>query len=586
MPGIIGSTGSRSENILSSMERELFITPYLHRSHEPSISKTLTVYGLGKEDRIAGDEKYLIAFEGYLLGNHLKGKQLLMWLLDKYREKGDSFVGELRGSFVIALAERSGRKSILYADHTGSRPVFYAQQKECLFFAPEVGPIAFALKNRTLNKSSLLQFLISGYLFSGTTLINEIKQVPPGAFLVYQKGTVEIKRYYTYKVEPKKGVRRRDIVPRLNTILQDKIGEMWCLADSPAVLLSGGYDSRYIILSIAENVTDTTKILAVSWGEDAAKPGSDLVVADEIAKRLGCCHVILEKSTKNFRRDFEVMFAAQSGMTDASFYHSGELAVCEYLRTNHGISSLFRGDECFGFGPEVFTVQNALRAISMSYPEFVPGLKGLIAEDWNGIHAEFCGELRKRLDEKQHPNDLKDTLYCNERLSMALHPLNYFKYGYQNIFLPLVDVDVLQIIRTLPRAMRDDKLIFKECLSAQFPDFRDIPFAKRNNLLDWNSAVSANPQLYEYLKAQLNDLPALFNCHAFFTALEESRHPKIDRSSRGLRSQISRFIGPEIRHKALQAKAKVSKEDNPLNNSAIMLVFRAVVLSRWFQEWL
>ncbi len=586
MPGIIGFAGPNTKNVLSSMEKELFITPFLHRSHEPSIAKTFSVYGLGKENRIAANAKHLIGFEGYLSDIDLRGNDLLSWLLEQYAQKGEDFVRDLRGSFVIALVERGGDKWMLYSDQTASRPFFYALQNGSLFFSPEIGPLAAVLENRTPNKASLLQFLISGYLFSGTTLIKEIKQIRPGELLVFEKNAVKLRKYFDYKVKPEKGVRRRDVIPRLNKALSERIGEMWRMADSPAVLLSGGYDSRYIMLSIAENVTDATKILAVSWGQDSGRPGSDLVVADEIVKKLGCRHVVIEKNTENFEQDFERMFTAQSGMTDAAFYHSGELAVCESLRTKHGVNSLFRGDECFGFGTEVFTMQNALRAVAMSYPEFVPGLDGLIAEQWKETYAEFHEELRKRMDEEQHPNDLKDTLYCNERLTMALHPLNYFKYGYQNIFLPLIDVDVLQIVRTLPRHMRDDKAIFKDCLSARFPRFADIPFATRNNLLDWNEAVAGNAELHEYLKARVNALPSFFNRNSFLAALEESRRHKRVPPRKGLKSRISQLIGPDLRHKILQTKARVLKVDCQLDNPAIVLVFRATVLSKWFQKWL
>lgn len=179
--------------------------------------------------------------------------------------------------------------------------------------------------------------------------------------------------------------------------------------------------------------------------------------------RFNTRHIEIVKKLKNWRQEYDDMFSALSGMTDSSFYHAHELSVCKLLRDKYDIKAVIRGDECFGFGIDVFDAQNALRTNSMSFPEYVPGIN-----EWfhsgNSIieqYSRFMNDLIERYHFESF-DCLKDMLDFYVRQHMNRNPLNYYKLHHIEVFCPLIDPEVLEIVSKFSSKFRRHKEFFKK----------------------------------------------------------------------------------------------------------------------------
>lgn len=537
MPGITGVVGTEPAIRLEELKRALFPAPLQARHQASGAALACLVLGASESSGIIERDGVWLAFEGLLFDGARHGRELLGELLDRFVERGESFAAGLNGSFQMAVHARGA--TYLYADPVASRPLFYRSERQALLFSPEVAPLAEAA-SAEVDGASLVQFLANGRFFAGQTLLAPVKQLLPGEYLVWSGGRLERRWYFQRRLVAAEPFDRREALERLEAVLERAIIRRWEQAAQPAILLTGGYDSRYIFHTLAEHVADTRTLRTVTWGERPDLPGSDIQIAGEIARRFGTRHQVLERRVDRVPAFFPEMFRAQSGMTEQAFAHADELAICRDLAQTHGIRSWFRGDECFGLtGGGAATRELALEQVSLRravrLEESDRWLEGG-GEGWLQAQAEHIDRLAASCPEE--PNDLRDTLYCDERLPAFLHHLSAYKLHFQEMLNPLLDLEVLQLWATFPVSCRIDKALFKECYHRRFARHLDIPFADKSNGVDWKVGLRRCPEVADFLREGLETLPPPLSRTFFLEKLAEALDPSVPAPEPG-RARVS-----------------------------------------------
>ncbi len=495
-------------------------------------------------------------------------------------EKGERFVRELRGSFQIAIRYKS--RTYVYVDHTCSRPLFFLHTEGILYFSPEIAPLMVHLKNGDLDEANLIQFLIAGHFFSGETLVKEIRTLRPGEFLTFDGRRIKREGYYTYKVSPDGHLDKREAIETLHQLLEEAIVGQWQRAENPGILLSGGIDSRYILLTVAECVENTTKLKTICWGENFKKSGSDIDVSVKLARRLGTQHILVRRHEKNVRSAFTNMFYAQSGMTDSAFIHADELDICKELREKHGIYSLIRGDHSFGGSQERKTIQHGLLDLGMSLTRHIANRDKWFNGRDNSYYDSYSQVLTKLISPLANdPNMMRDTLRFRERVPMYLQYINYFKYHYLEVFNPFLDRILLDISTTIPCRYRSKKRMLKDCYRHRFPEYENVPLARKDNMINWPQAIVRSPMLYSYLYKGIDQLPEIFNKPYIKECLSSIKYDNYTRAVKW-----SYNIAKNATKSLHLPKSFVEKlRGEELVVSPILLISRSVVLSKWFNTW-
>lgn len=493
-----------------------------------------------------------LAFEGYLV-DFPEDRSLLDRLLDGFLDHGPAFLERLNGSFQIVVHQDGETR--VFADPTGSRRLFYTANEQGFFVAPEAGPLIGLGRGDRIDRANLMQFLVSGRFFAGQSLLPWLRQVLPGESLLWREGRLERRRHFLY--EASDGAERPGLVDELHDLVQRAVLRSAEHAENPTVLLSGGYDSRYLFNVLARSLDDPRSLSSVLWGERMDVPGSDNQAAEAVARRYGIRHLTLPWRTETLPEQFEAMFLAQSGMTEMVFSHSDELSVFSTL-AGLGYGSVLRGDEVFGPKEgEADDARSALASFAMGRAADVAGSGRWLlggGADWIAEHGAAIDTLVASAP--PDPSDLRDTIYGRERLPSLLHHHNYHKLHFVEMINPLLDADVLRFWSALPRRCRAGKALFREAYSKHIGDHLEVPIATKDNGADWTRALRTSPALETWVRQKLSNLPEPLD-RAFF--LE-----KLDAVLQGTTPGPS----PEL-----------------IQVPAVRLVARAVVLGQWLDVW-
>lgn len=582
MPGITGCSSNKDLSIIENMKNQTYKSEYIHEFFDPAVGVALQ--SLYHKSMILTRDNITIALYGYIVNTNKTGESLMNWLIDLFMSKGELFVKELKGSFhlVVYNQEQSHKALYLYSDWTSSRQLFYLIQDNTLYFCPEILPLVSILENPSVDTISLVQFMISGYFPSGRTVFQNIKMLKPGSYIIWKDNTIEHKKYFIHNFSDPFSEEINEQVELLNKSLQKVITDYWKHSADTGILLSGGYDSQYILYTIAEYVNDTTQLKTISWGQNPTIKGSDLHVASRIARKLGTKHIVIDKNTNHFEQEYKEMFYAQSGMTDSTLFHSNELTSLKILKSKYAIGSLFRGDECFGFGDEAFHLQNALVKIHMSLPQYTCNINQWFDTSHADLIDQYSTYLNKKISHYDlQYNDLKDTLYFNERLSMMLQPLNYFKHHFQEVYNPLIDVDILKIIQKIPSSLRSDKWLFKQCLLKKFNKQFPVEFSTKDNMVKWSEEIRNREKVNTFVYSEIGNLHYFFNKPYFYECFNTIINNRIPLKVK-MKEYLPAFITKRIQsineriHKKLPRQYYIAPES---------LISRAIILSEWLNRY-
>ncbi len=185
---------------------------------------------------------------------------------------------------------------ILSCDPAGLRPLYFAHERQRFAFAPEVKALlALPWSKREIDQLGIQCFLRHGFVIGERTFFHGIKILPGGSFARFQRGRLQIERYWNMRFSGRARLAESEMQTRFvsvwNEILQRHTNE-----EAPlGALLSGGLDSRLIL---AGCLAHEKKVPVFTTGA----PGSeDVRLAHQLAKVSGApslyCPIVPAKLT-------------------------------------------------------------------------------------------------------------------------------------------------------------------------------------------------------------------------------------------------------------------------------------------------
>jgi asparagine synthase (glutamine-hydrolysing) len=174
-----------------------------------------------------------------------------------YEEMGVDCLKKLRGMFAFAIWDGKARTLLLARDRVGIKPLYYHLSDRALTFASEIKAIlADPEIDPVIAPEMIDRFLTFLYVPGEDTLLQGIKKLAPGHYLLVSDGKAVVRQYWDLDF-PQSFEQRS--VEQAESQLLDLLAEtvkQHMIADVPVgVLLSGGVDSTGV-LSLAVNQTD------------------------------------------------------------------------------------------------------------------------------------------------------------------------------------------------------------------------------------------------------------------------------------------------------------------------------------------
>lgn len=214
------------------------------------------------EDTILGEnENYIIVTDGVLLNlsemlmkhNQKNCFELMVFL---YERMGVEFTKSLRGDFSGIIYDKKNKTCFCFTNHTGSKRIFHYHQNDYLIVCTDLAKLSSLLHELKisihLNQTAAYLLLTCGFMLEQHTLIENVKRLMPGSYLLYSDYKVKISNYFhlTNVVQTKDS--RDEIIERMDELFSNAVKLEFekdkAYGYKHAATLSGGLDSRMTVL--------------------------------------------------------------------------------------------------------------------------------------------------------------------------------------------------------------------------------------------------------------------------------------------------------------------------------------------------
>jgi asparagine synthetase B (glutamine-hydrolysing) len=400
--------------------------------------------------------------------------------------------GSPDGSFALVRSDAAATE--LASDVAGTRTIWYAKTAEQFVVSTSQRAIVMWLESYDCNDDVFAWQLSSGTLGPGLSWDRRIRALPPASRLLFDARTWSIEQH-TPRVEYRAASGPPE---RGRNELEDAISETFRDLDLDtergALALSGGYDSRMILLKLK----DRPRLHTVTWGRPGALADreTDASVAQRLAAKMQTYHSYfeLDMPAHGAEEVLDRFVRLGEGRTDNISGYIDGFAVWKRLH-ERGHDTLFRGDEAFGCraAPTPADVYRNTKCNVLA--DFRLGNTGPLAE--LAASQRRPAHLERRASESLQA--WRDRLNAEFELPYALGPLNDLKLAYVDVVHPLVSRRIVEQVRRLPDDLRTNKVAFKSIVD-DVP--LDIPFAKRVAIFP-PETVLRNPEVLRVLGGEL-----------------------------------------------------------------------------------
>jgi asparagine synthase (glutamine-hydrolysing) len=210
-------------------------------------------------------------------------------IVHAYEEFGPACANHLRGMFAFAIWDDKKREVYIARDRVGKKPLYYTVTPgKTLVFGSEIKSLLeHPDVKREINLEALDAYFTLGYVPDPLTIFQNIHKLPPGHYLTFSSGRVEVQQYWDFKFESAESRRPEDYVEELRALLNESV-RLRLISDVPlGAFLSGGIDSSTIVALMAQHMNQPVKTFSIGFHEDSY---NELKYARLTAKKLGTDH--------------------------------------------------------------------------------------------------------------------------------------------------------------------------------------------------------------------------------------------------------------------------------------------------------
>jgi len=225
-------------------------------------------------------------------GHRFKSNSDTETIIHAYEEYGKRCVDHLRGMFAFAIWDEKSHELFVARDRVGKKPLYYAiTPSGTLIFGSELKCLREHTEFRAeTNVEALDAYLTFGYVPDPLTIFEGACKLPPGHYLTFTDGRVNVEQYWDFPYEqpqahPAKN--EEECVEELRALLDESV-RMRLISDVPlGAFLSGGIDSSTVVGLMARHSHRPVKTFSIGFQEDSY---NELKYARIAAKAFGTDH--------------------------------------------------------------------------------------------------------------------------------------------------------------------------------------------------------------------------------------------------------------------------------------------------------
>lgn len=254
----------------------------------------------GKQPMQSADGRHWLVFNGEIYNHSVLRRELEMLghsfrsrsdtevLLMALVEWGEGCLNRISGMFAFAWFDTQSGRLVAARDHLGVKPLYYTESGGGLVFASEIKAILQCPQLRIERDEDAMRNP-GRFLVSPSTGFNGIHKLPPAHLIVYEKGKLSVRRYWSLTVDESV----QDEAAALEQIgeLIERAVEMQMISDRPVgAFLSGGLDSSLICSLMRRHTTGVMDAFTIGFSSKDRKfeqTSDDAVYARKVAAEFG-----------------------------------------------------------------------------------------------------------------------------------------------------------------------------------------------------------------------------------------------------------------------------------------------------------
>lgn len=211
-------------------------------------------------------------------------------LVHLYEEHGEKMLSRLNGMFAFAIWDAKRERLFLARDRIGEKQLFYVHKDGVFAFGSEIKCLlAHGNVSSALDPLALDGYLSYLYTPAPRSIYRDVREVPPGHFVVVEKDSLRVERYWD--LEYRIGAHRSDveIVEDFRRRFEASVRARLVSEVPLGALLSGGVDSSAIVAAMAQASAGPIKTFCIGYSGDA-KYNDERHYARMVAERFGTDH--------------------------------------------------------------------------------------------------------------------------------------------------------------------------------------------------------------------------------------------------------------------------------------------------------
>lgn len=377
-----------------------------------------------------------------------------------------------------------GNRLTIENDRYGFYPLYYSYHKGEIGVSPSITKLIAEGASSEIDYDALSVFLRIGFFIGDDTPFKYIRCLPPAAAFTWHNGQLQVSGGYAWGSAQR--FSREQAVDAYISLFRQSIKRRLPIDDNFTVPLSGGRDSRHILLELCEQGRPPR--FCVTIPRYPPSTAEDVRVSALLASATGIEHVIAPQIESRFateiRKNITTGFCTDEG--------AWLIALADYLQGR--VHTAYDGIAGDVLSAGLFLKADLLNLFeSKSYFELsdklLEGGKLLNREDTldHLLRSEQSQKVSRErainhltVELKKHShlsNPVSSFYFWNRtRREIALSPYSVLNKAVPTIYSPYLDHDLFDFLTSLPTEMIIEHTFHTETIRRAYPKHADIPF--------------------------------------------------------------------------------------------------------------
>ena len=444
----------------------------------------------------------------YYNDEFLSGEKFVHFI-EKNKDKLKTLLNKLTGFYSIIINDNE--QILLISDVMRTFPLFYSTSNNTIEISDNIN----FFSNKSIDQKLCNELIELRYIVGNNTIYKDIYQMQSNEIItINNNGKIKSERYYDFKSQNKL-IEKKDVFKNITTTFDLAIDKLIKYANGRPIILplSGGYDSRQILLSLHKKKYNN--VICYTYGKNIKE---EALISKKLAEKMGYKWYFIKYDNKKMKKIYynKKMYGNLVDYISRGFSspHIQEWASIKYLKendllpNNSIIAPGFTGDALSGshISKEFFTKKEYTKEEL---------LKQII--DYNFIitnnYTDNALRLENTLSIKKNKLNLQETLDYYNKYDFEERQVKYITnsvriydyYGYE-WYLPFWDKGYINTWMNIDIKHKYNRNALAEYFNNEYHDLmKEIPiYQKETKNKNKNIIIKIINILKHYYNDNLN----------------------------------------------------------------------------------